>query len=45
MNDDAKHALFISSEHLRTAATAFDLRKLIEQGELAVAKPFTLTWR
>jgi hypothetical protein len=44
-NDDAKHALFISSEHLHTAARAFDLRKLIEQGELAVAKPFTLTWR
>ena len=38
--DDAKQALFISSEHLSTAARAFDVRKLIEQGELAVGKPF-----
>jgi hypothetical protein len=44
-HDDAKHALFISSEHLHTAARAFDVRKLIERGELTVGKPFTLTWR
>jgi hypothetical protein len=44
-NDDAKHALFISSEHLNIAARAFDVRKLIEQGELAVGKQFNLTWR
>ena len=43
--DDAKQALFISSEHLSIAARAFDVRKLIEQGELAVGKPFNLTWR
>ena len=44
-SDDAKQALFISSEHMSTAARAFDVRKLIEQGELAVGKPFVLTWR
>ena len=44
-SDDAKQALFISSEHLSIAARAFDVRKLIEQGELAVGKPFNLTWR
>src|ERR1700740_2863816 len=43
--DDAKQALFISLEHLSTAARAFDVRKLIEQGDLAVGKPFNLTWR
>jgi hypothetical protein len=43
--DDAKQALFISSERLSIAARAFDVRKLIEQGELAVGKPFNLTWR
>jgi len=44
-DNDAKHALLISSEHVRTAARAFDVRKLIEQGELALRKPFTLAWR
>jgi hypothetical protein len=37
-DNDAKHALFISSEHVRTAARAFDVRKLIEQDELALGK-------
>jgi hypothetical protein len=43
--NDAKQALFISSEHMRTAARAFDVRKLIGQGELAVGKPFNFSWR
>jgi hypothetical protein len=41
--DDAKQALFISMEPLGTAARAFDVGKLIEQGELSVGKPFNLT--
>jgi hypothetical protein len=44
-SDDSKQALFISSEHMSTAARAFNVRKLIEEGELAVGKPFNLTWR
>jgi hypothetical protein len=43
--NDVKHALFISSEQMSTAAIAFDVRNLIEQGELAVGKPFNLSWR
>ena len=43
--DDAKQALFISLEHMSIAARVFEVRKLIEQGDLAVGKPFNLTWR